>query len=82
MPSKGKSLTELAYYSLSKKDFLNLSRTKTHSIEKAVFDDIQEELRKNHKPSTPFIEIAKIPVYFLKTSCELVLITHLLPISL
>jgi hypothetical protein len=48
--SKGNTLVELAYYSLSKKDFLNLSRTKTHSIEKAVFDDIQKELRKNHKP--------------------------------
>ena len=34
------------------------------------------------QPKTPLFEIANIPVYFLKTSCDCVFITHLLPNSL
>jgi hypothetical protein len=34
------------------------------------------------QPKTPSLEIANIPVYFLNTYCDCVLIMHLLPNSL
>ena len=36
----------------------------------------------NSHPSIPVELMANIPVYFLKTSCDCVFITHLLPTSL